>query len=136
MTGAGLISLQLLEWHLLAKMVQFQATCEIGLLVVRKDSYLVLEQVTVKRFTQFCCAAIILDCVSLVMIYASEKQLQGSSHNSDRLNLTVYQTFRVQDFIVYYVLLVAIFIVCLRLRRTLKENQNSLYLDNWKDLWL
>ena len=41
-----------------------------------------------------------------------------------------------QDFIVYYVLLVAIFIVCLRLRQTLKDNQNSLYLDNWKDLWL
>ena len=42
---------------------------------------------TVKRFTQLCCAAVVLYCVSLVMIYASEKQL---SQDSDRLNLAVY----------------------------------------------
>ena len=68
-------------------MIRFQATCEIGLLVVKKDAYLLLEQVTVKRFTQLCCAAVVLDCASLVMIYASEKQL---SKDSDRLNLAVY----------------------------------------------
>ena len=128
LTGAIALSIQLFEWHLLTILVKFQSNCMFDQLHIQRGVYKQLENKALRKFKSICFVVLLLQSVSLIGLYAL--MIYRGVEDQIYIDLLVYRLFRLQDFAVYYGLLVAIITITVQLRQALKAYQYIQYTEH------